>query len=236
VTSAKPPQSFTGFPEGTTDFLRGLTEHNEKPWFEQHRAEYDAYYVQPTLAFVGALGPRLQAEVSSLVEYEARINGSLFRINRDIRFSKDKTPYKTHLDLWFWEGNRKGWDSPGFFMRQTLDKLYLGAGMHHFGPEQLSAYCRAVLDPTLGASLAGLTGRLEEAGLDVGAEARKKVPRGIDPAHERARFLRYEGLVAMWEGPLPPEIRTEGFVDWCLALFKTASPINEWLREALAAT
>jgi uncharacterized protein (TIGR02453 family) len=225
--------AFGGFPDATSDFLRGLTENNEKPWFERHRAEYEAYYVKPAVAFVTAIGPRLQKEVSALVQYEARINGSLFRINRDVRFSRDKTPYKTNLDLWFWEGNRKGWDSTGLFMRQTPEVLYLGAGMHHFGPEQMAAYRKAVIDPKLGEKLIEVSERLEAAGLEVGADARKTVPRGFDASHERARFLLYEGFVAMWVGPLPAEIRSAIFVDWCVERFKTASPINEWLREAL---
>jgi uncharacterized protein (TIGR02453 family) len=227
-------QPFASFPQGTTDFLRGLAEHNEKPWFDLHRADYEAFYVQPAVSFVEALGPRLQNEVSSLVQFEARINGSLFRINRDIRFSKDKTPYKTHLDLWFWEGGRKGWESTGLFLRLTPDSLSLGAGMHHLMPEQLAAYRNAVLDPVRGPSLVKLTEHVESAGLEVGASvSRKTVPRGLDSAHERARFLRYEGLVAMWNGEPPAEIRSQAFVDWCLARFKDASPINDWLREAL---
>ena len=73
------------------------------------------------------------------MQYEPRINGSLFRINRDIRFSKDKSPYKAHLDLWFWEGEHRGWESPGFFFRLTPTKLMLGAGMHQFPKEHLAA-------------------------------------------------------------------------------------------------
>lgn len=63
------------------------------------------------------------------------MNGSIMGINRDIRFSKDKSPYKDHLDLWFWTGDRKGWDTSGFFFRLTPDRLVLGEGMHGFVPK-----------------------------------------------------------------------------------------------------
>ena len=86
---------FRGFGDETFRFLAELTEHNEKAWFDANRSRYEAHYLQPALAFIETLGPRLAAELPDDVRFEARINGSLFRINRDIRFSKDKTPYKT---------------------------------------------------------------------------------------------------------------------------------------------
>ena len=108
--------SFTGFPPETFAFLAGLEKNNSKEWFEAHRGDYEAYHVGPAKLFVAAIGPRLKA-ISKTVNAEPRVNGSIFRINRDVRFSKDKRPYKTTLDLWFWEGDKRGWDSPGFFLR-----------------------------------------------------------------------------------------------------------------------
>ena len=83
--------TFQGFPEGTIAFLGAISVNNSREWFEAHRADYEHYYLEPALAFVEALGPRLQ-QISETVQYEPRINGSLFRIQRDVRFSKDKTP------------------------------------------------------------------------------------------------------------------------------------------------
>ena len=123
--------TFSGFPRTTATFLKGLSENNEKAWFDAHRGEYQSAYVEPALGFVAAIGPRLQ-KISPSTNYEPRINGSLFRINRDVRFAKDKRPYKDHIDLWFWHGDKRGWDSPGFFFRMLSDRLILGAGMHRF--------------------------------------------------------------------------------------------------------
>ena len=75
----------------------------------------------PALAFVAAIGPRLQ-KISPSVAFEPKINGSLFRINRDVRFAKDKRPYKNHIDMWFWHGDKRGWASPGFFFRLAPDR------------------------------------------------------------------------------------------------------------------
>ena len=61
---------------------------------------------------------------------EPKINGSICRINRDVRFSKDKRPYKDHLDIWFWHGDKKGWDRPGFYLRITPSDYFSAVGMH----------------------------------------------------------------------------------------------------------
>ena len=90
------------------------------------------------------------------------------RINRDIRFSKDKSPYKDHLDLWFWSGDRKGWDCSGFFFRLTPARLMLGAGIHGFAPPTLARYRSAVLDPKRGEALARAVAAVRKAGYEVG--------------------------------------------------------------------
>jgi uncharacterized protein (TIGR02453 family) len=230
VTSSDEP--FEGFPQETLTFLRGLSENNEREWFNEHRAEYQRYYLQPSLAFVEAIGPRLISEVTPETRYEARVGGSLFRIHRDIRFSRDKTPYKSHIDLWFREGDRQGWDSPGFFLRMLPDELVLGAGIHHFSPEQMAAYRNAVVDPTLGSSLAAIEGQLGED-YQLGLPTRQSVPRGFDAQHERAKYLLYEGLAVYADGPIPPEAHSARFVDYCIERYKDMAPLNGWLREAL---
>ena len=229
------PAAFEGFGDATLDFLRDLTGNNEKPWFDAHRAEYDAAYLAPALAFVAAIGPRLQAEVDARAQYEPRINGSLFRIQRDVRFSSDKTPYKTHLDLWFWYGDRKSWATPGFFFRLTPETLILGAGIHQFGPELVKAYRDRVVDNDFGRRLVECVDAVSAAGdYSIGGDTRKTVPRGFDAKHERARFLRHDGLHATHEASVPAVAATHGFVDYCIERFKGVAPVNAWLMDALA--
>jgi uncharacterized protein (TIGR02453 family) len=158
----------------------------------------------------------------------------LFRIQRDVRFSADKTPYKTHLDLWFWEGEQRGWHAPGFFLRMTADTLILGAGIHRFEKPQLEAFRRAVLDRKRGRALAAVLVQVIEADeyagdYVVGGATRQTVPRGFDPQHERAPLLRHEGLYATWEEPLPPEARQPAFVDFCEQHFRSLAPLSKWL-------
>ncbi len=114
------------------------------------------------------------------------------------------------------------------------DSLILGAGMHGFDRDRLNTYRQAVIDPDRGASLAETAATVERSGpYRVGEASRKAVPKEFDPQHERAKFLLYEGLTAMFETPVPPEARSAAFVDYCLEHFKAVNPINAWLREAL---
>src|SRR5215216_5284663 len=118
------------FPPDTLTFLDELRAHNDKQWFEANRSRYEAAYVAPAKAFVEAAGPHLQDIVPG-IRAEPNVLGSIFRINRDTRFSPDKRPYKDHLDLWFWEGERKSAVS-GLFLRVSPDGVVIGAGAHAF--------------------------------------------------------------------------------------------------------
>ena len=187
------------------------------------------FYVAPALAFVEAIGPRLQ-RISPTVMFEPRINGSLFRINRDVRFSKDKRPYKHHIDLWFWHGSRKGWDTPGFFFRMDADRLILGAGMHKFEKPQLDAFRKAVIDETAGRALAKAADDICAAGpYVIGGASRKTVPKGFDPNHPRGEFLLHEGLWAELDAKPGRSCETGKFVDFCARHFEAMWPISRWL-------
>jgi uncharacterized protein (TIGR02453 family) len=221
---------FQGFPDGTLRFLRGLAKNNSKAWFEQHRTDYDAFYVDVAKSFVESIGPRLQ-KISKTARYEARVNGSLFRINRDVRFSKDKSPYKAHLDLWFWQSDRRGWESPGFFFRLAPTRLILGAGMHQFSKDQLGVYRDAVIHDRSGKALTKVVEQVRRARYEVGGATRKTVPRGFDASHPRASLLLYEGLHATWESEVPRSITTPKFVDECLTHFRAAAPVSTWLAQ-----
>ena len=113
--------AFGGFPAGTIRFLHELRVNNRKDWFDAHRSDYEAFWVTPAKAFVVAAG-ELLAEFTPEIRAEPRVLGSIFRINRDTRFAPDASPYKDHIDFWFWEGERRRAVS-GFFARLTGQAL-----------------------------------------------------------------------------------------------------------------
>ena len=154
--------NFNGFPNETTTFLTQLAASNTKEWFDAHRADYEQYWLAPAREFVVAAGKEL-VQLSPNIQAEPRVNGSIFRINRDIRFSKDKTPYKTTLDIWFWEGVRREAVS-GYFLRITPHELGIGVGAHGFDKDRLAAYRAAVVDPRVGATLRKTVTEVESSG------------------------------------------------------------------------
>ncbi len=206
------------FPPETLRFLTGISAENSKDWFEANRDLYEAGYVDPARRFVESVGPRLK-KISPGVRYEPKVNGSIGRINRDVRFSRDKRPYKDHLDIWFWHGERKGWDRPGFYLRITAKTIVLGAGMHMLEGELVERFRKAILSDASGRSLMKTIEKVKKAGpYDVGGATRKSVPRGYDAAHPRAGLLLHEGLHAGLE--LPSTVAFEpGFDDRALAHF-----------------
>lgn len=227
-------EAFSCFPDATRAFLEGIAANNDKAWFEANRALYEAGYVEPGKAFVSTMAPRLMA-ISPDVHAEPRINGSIMRVNRDVRFSKDKRPYKTHLDFWFWHGEKKGWANPGFYLRITPEQVFLGTGMHQFDKDLLDSFRHAVVLPRSGKALQAAIARVRAAGdYEIGERTRKLPPRGFEVDPDRAEFLLHEGLTAT--KTLPGRVAYEaGFADLCAAHFAATWPVGEWLRAELGA-
>lgn len=221
------------FPEATIEFLRGIAANNEKAWFEDNRVLYEAGYVEAGRAFVEAVGPKLAA-ISPGVQYAPKVNGSIARINRDVRFSKDKRPYKDHLDLWFWHGERRGWDCPGFWFRLTADKVHLGTGMHGFEKEALESFRHAIVLPRSGKALVEVVAAVKAKGDYVfGEKTRKQPPRGFETSEDRAEYLLYEGLWAGIELPAADALRP-GFSERCVEHFTATWPVGKWLLDEIS--
>ena len=221
------------FPVQTLSFLEDLAAHNDKDWFDANRNRYEEHWMAPARAFVESVGPKLKA-LAPTVDYAPKVNGSIFRINRDTRFSADKTPYKVQLDLWFWDGDRRGWDSPGFFFRLTPQQLILGAGMHAMQKEVLTRYREAV-DRDGDALQAALRPILEHDELKVGSDGGRQVPRGYPKDHPHAALLKLKGLWGGVEGEVPAVVHEPGFADWCVERWAVTLPLQRWLRAALRA-
>lgn len=220
--------SFAGFPPESLAFLTGIAAHNEKAWFDENRALYEAGYVAPARAFVDAMGPKLMT-IDPDVKYESKVNGSMSRINRDIRFSKDKRPYKEHLGVWFWHGERRRWDVPGFWFELTPKAVQLGVGLYMMQGEQLDSYRQSVIHPRSGKALLAAVEAVKAAGkYEIGGKNRKLMPRGFSTDEDRAEYLLHEGLHASISLPVAAASKAS-LVDLCLKHYKALWPINRWL-------
>ncbi len=218
---------FSGFSKDLPKFLGQLKKNNSKAWFDEHRKDYEALFLEPAKQFVAAIADPLKG-VSKAIQVEPRVNGSIMRINRDIRFSKDKTPYKTTLDMMFWEGASSR-ESPCFFLRMTSTELILGAGMHMFGSDQLKTYRQALLNNKIGGVISRTVAGLSDKGYEVGGEHYKKVPRGFDADHPRADLLRHNALWAATTSKIPAAMYGKGGAAHCAKTFATMRPVQKWL-------
>jgi len=220
---------FSGFPKKTVTFLRGLAANNNREWFAAHKREYETEVLEPAKAFVRAMGERLR-RLSPEIKAEPRTDGSLFRLFRDTRFSPDKSPYKTNLGIYFWEGRGSRLECSGYYFHLEPPTLMLGGGLYIFPRPLLERYRRAVADPDYGAELAAIVKKItSRPGYTLGGEHYKRVPAGFDAAPENAGLMRHAGLYAGCEAPIPPELHSAALVDYCWKRFKPMEPLHRWL-------
>jgi uncharacterized protein (TIGR02453 family) len=218
---------FRGFPKQTVKFFRDLAKHNDKAWFAAHRAEYDAYVLAPAQAFVMAMGEKLR-EISPGIHADPRIDRSIFRLYRDTRFTNDKSPFKTHLGIYFWEGDRPKMECSGFYFHVEPPNLLLGAGLYLFPPALLEEYRRSVVHPVHGEALADAIKLVTKRGYFVGEPHYKRTPRGYDPAHPRAPYLLYNGLWAGMEERLPDLLYSADLIAYCIKHYRALAPLHQW--------
>ena len=224
-----PPAAFTGFPQKGLTFFKELAENNDKKWFDEHRSDYERYVLGPGRDFILALGNRLKT-IAPGIQADPRVNKTLFRINRDIRFSHDKTPYKTHLALWFWEGPRPRMECSGYYFHLEPSKLLLGTGLYCFPKDMLEPYRQSVVHPREGKALALALSRVKgKGGYQIGGQHFKKTPFGYDSKHPLAEFLLFNGLHAAVDCPIPPEVFSADLVDFCFGHFTNMLPLHRWL-------
>jgi uncharacterized protein (TIGR02453 family) len=124
-----PKQSFPGFPEDLVTFLIELSRHNNRTWFEANRNRYETNVRTPALEFIAAMAGPLKKISPNFVAMPKKVGGSLMRIHRDVRFSKDKKPYKTNLGIQFRHAAGKDVHAPGFYFHVDPHEVFIGVGI-----------------------------------------------------------------------------------------------------------
>jgi uncharacterized protein (TIGR02453 family) len=232
------PAKFTGFMPGTLEFYRGLAANNNQDWFNAHREQYMADVIAPAQAFVAAAGPKLQ-KLSPGVRFDLDHNGkgSIKKIFTDRRFNKDRDPYKTYMDIIFWEGplgTKK--DNSVFFFRLDPQQIILVAGLKYFERPVLKAYREAVADPSTGGELMRVLKKLEgHSELELLGRNLSQYPRGFDKELPQRDLLLHDALYAVHTEPVPKDLYTAGFVDYAVARWKLMAPLHRWLVDNVLA-
>lgn len=199
------PMAFSGFPEEALEFYEGLEADNSKAYWTDHKHVYDTCVAQPM--------KELLAELSSFGE------AKLFRPYRDVRFSKDKTPYKTRRYAVVDGRLYVGIDAHG---------LHLGGGRMHLEKEQVAAFREAVAGER-GVTLEQHLARLRRAGFSVGGAQLQRVPKPYDKEHERADLLRHKSLIAYVDHPPAEWLHTPRAATEVKKAWTALAPLDEWL-------
>ena len=230
LSSAGP---FAGFSRETVRFFNGLGKNNTREWFEANRALYDDHVMAPARAFVTAMGERLREIVPGIIAVPL-VNKSIFRINRDTRFSLDPSPYKTNLGLYFWEGLRPRMESSGFYFHLEPPEMWLGVGLYQFTDPLMTRFRRAAVHPESGPELTRFAAVLAAMpGVGLGGQHYKRVPAGYDPEHPNAELLKHHGLYAGYDMEIPEEFYSARLVDYCFERFEAVAPLHRWIVKYL---
>jgi uncharacterized protein (TIGR02453 family) len=222
------PDRFEGFADRDARFFRALAKNQRRDWFEMHRDEYERGWLAPMKALLAEVRER----IDGLFPHHPLADPKVFRIHRDVRFSKDKSPYKTHIGGFI--GIDGGGRGPGavapLYVHLGAGERFVAAGHYMMDGPQLARFRAAVLDDRRGRQLATTLSALARAGFEPGShEVLKKVPRGVDPAHPRAELLRRKGLIVSFP-TLPAGLLVgRGLVDWLVRHTKRVVPVVEWL-------
>ena len=200
--------TFSGIPTAALDFYEDLENDNSKAFWSAHKSIYEEHVKAPLLALSAALEPEFGP-------------GKFFRPYRDVRFARDKSPYKTHQGIWFGESSR--------YLHVSAAGLFVAGGYWQASSEQVSRLRRAVADDVAGPALERALASVRTASLEVSGETITRVPAGFDRDHPRAELLRYKTLTAGREFGAPRWLSTTRVRTEIVKAWRAMGPLIEWL-------
>ncbi len=201
--------AFRGWPVEALEFFEGLEADNSRSYWQANKGLYEGSVRAPMEALLEELAPEWG-------------EGWIFRPYRDLRFSRDRSPYKTHIAAMVVDG----------YVQLSADGLAAGRGMYEMAPDQLERFRRAVGAERTGAELVGLVADARGAGLEVTArETLKTAPRGYPKDHPRIELLRFKGLITWREWPVGAWLGTRRAKDRVVRFLQLSEPLSGWLRE-----
>ncbi len=204
--------SFRGWPAAALSFYVGLEADNSKSYWVANTTVYDEAVKAPFLA----LSPLVEKEFGPL---------HLFRPNRDTRFSKDKSPYKTAA-----AAVTESEAGAAYYVQISALGLYVGSGYYHLAPDQLERYRAAVADTKTGPKLAAAVDAVRKQRYAVESrDALKRVPRGFDADHPRAELLKLKGMHVVREFGAPKWLHSAAAREKIVSAWRDAKPVNRWL-------
>ena len=223
--------NFAGFGPATLGFLAELGDNNNRDWFQANKARYDDCVLEPAFDFIVAVGERLPSISTHLVAIPKRTGGSLMRVYRDTRFSRDKTPYKTNIGIQFRHEQARDVHAPGLYFHLDNDECFLGVGMWHPDRDALAAIRAAIRDN--GATWKRV--RDEDSFrsvFELGGESLKRPPRGFPADHRYIDDLKRKDFIGIAR-MAPRWAASPGLAEQVAAKFAAGKGLMRFLCRAL---
>jgi uncharacterized protein (TIGR02453 family) len=228
MAKAQTVMRFDGFPKGGVDFFRALSLRQDREWFKAHKADYEALWETPMHAFLAALkGP-----LATLFPDVKRTTPKVFRIYRDTRFSKDKSPYKTYASavVPLYPGGMM--ERVGLYF-ELGPSPFIASGRWMMEAPVLKRFRRAVADEALGGPFAKAVAKHVAQGFAVESQKQlKRVPKPWPKEHPRGDLLRHTGFAYRLPTPSPAVIASPEFVTWTVAQLRHVAPVLRWVEAA----
>ena len=212
-------------------FLRDLAANNDREWFNAHKAQYVDHVQGPLLAFIGDFAPRLTKISSHYVADPKPVGGSMFRIYRDVRFSKDKSPYKTAASAQFRHEEGKGVHAPGFYLHLEPGSVFAGFGSWRPDATTANRFRDAIVGGAAGWKRA-VNSKAFHATCRLSGESLKRPPRGYDPNHPLIEDLKRKDFIAVADFTQKDACAAD-FMDRFTSVCKSASPFMRFLAKAI---
>jgi len=219
------------FSAETFTFLRGLTENNNRQWFQQNKKRYEEHVKDPAIRFIIDFGPLLR-KISRQFSADPRpVGGSLFRIYRDVRFSKDKSPYKTNTGIQLRHSQGKDVHAPGYYLHLEPRNVFAAVGIWHPDSTTLGKIRDAIIEDPLGWKSA-VKGKPFRSRFNLSGDSLRRAPRGYDPDHPLIGDLKRKDFIGITtltqKAVTSPEFPRE-FTGIC----KVGSPLVKFLCNAI---
>ncbi|HEV2758238.1 MAG TPA: DUF2461 domain-containing protein [Acidimicrobiales bacterium] len=210
--------TFTGWPDTALDFYRDLERQNDRAFWTAHKDVYERDVKAPFIA----LSERVAEEFGPL---------RVFRPNRDVRFSKDKAPYKTRC-----YAVTEGEGGEAYYVQICAEGLVVASGYWMMANDQLSRYRKAVDDEGSGKALEQIVAGLQRQGLAIEGHGLKTAPRGYPRDQPRVELLRHKSVAAMRTFPPAAWLRTAAAADRIVEVWRATGPLNGWLARHVGPT
>lgn len=215
------------FTEQTFAFLETLAANNNRDWFDAHRGRHEEFVREPAFALIESMAPRLYAISPSFTAVAKKSGGSLMRVFRDTRFSKDKTPYKTNIGIQFRHEAGRDVHAPGFYLHLANDGCFLGVGIWHPDSEALKKI-RARIDECGDAWLAARDDAAFRRYFVLAGDSLQRPPRGYGREHPLIEDLKRKDFIAICEFDRAVALRPE-FADFMADRYTEAAPLMRFL-------